>query len=258
MADRGIDMASRTLIDIDRLRTFADAPSTEALTAMVDRALRPLGVDFWFYAVDLPLVNDHPNQLRMGTYPEAWVQHYFEVDYIRIDPIITHCHDHAIPVSWEEAQHHYRRVVDPHLQKIRHMFGEAREFGLCNGVSVPLHGPGVSWGLMSFASRHLSAEDFEERLPDLHLLSHFVHEAARQFLRSKTPVPLPALTKRERECLSWAAEGKTSWEIGQLLNISERTSIFHLQNATHKLGVSGRQAAIARAISLGLIVSIRA
>ena len=84
-----------------------------------------------------------------------------------------------------------------------------------------------------------------------------MHEAARQFLRTRTPAPLPALTRRERECLLWAAEGKTSWEIGQLLNISERTSIFHLQNATHKLGASGRQAAIARAISLGLIVSQR-
>ncbi len=257
VGNAGMAMASRMLIDIDRLRGFADATSTEALTNSIERVVRPLGVHYWFYAVDLPLVNEHPNQLRMGTYPEAWVSHYFEMDYISIDPVISHCHDHATPVSWEEAQHHHRRIVDPHLQKIRHLFGEAREFGLCNGVSVPLHGPGVSWGLMSFASRDLDAADFEERLPELHLLSHFVHEAARQFLRSKTPTPLPALTKRERECLSWAAEGKTSWEIGQLLNISERTSIFHLQNATHKLGVSGRQAAIARAISLGLIVSLR-
>lgn len=250
-------MASRMLIDIDHLRGFADAASTEALTARIERVLRPLGIHYWFYAVDLPLVNEHPNQLHMGTYPEAWLSHYFEMDYIAIDPIISHCHDHATPVSWEEAQQHHRRIVDPHLQKIRHLFGEAREFGLRNGVSVPLHGPGMSWGLMSFASRDLDAMDFEQRLPDLHLLAHYVHEAARQFLRSKTPTPLPALTKRERECLSWAAEGKTSWEIGQLLNISERTSIFHLQNATHKLGVSGRQAAIARAISLGLIVSLR-
>lgn len=250
-------MEGRTLIDIDRLRAFAESSSTEELISDIDAELKPLGIDYWFYAVDLPLVNEHPNQLRLGTYPEAWVAHYFKMDYISIDPIISHCHDHATPVSWEEAQHHHRRIVDPHLQKIRHLFGEAREYGLANGVSVPLHGPGVSWGLMSFASGHLSAADFETMLAELHLLSHFVHEAARQFLRSKTPTRLPALTKRERECLSWAAEGKTSWEIGQLLNISERTSIFHLQNATHKLGVSGRQAAIARAVSLGLIVSLR-
>jgi DNA-binding CsgD family transcriptional regulator len=250
-------MASRMLIDIDRLRAFVESPSIDALTADIDLALRQLGIDYWFYAVDLPLVNDHPNQLRMGTYPEAWVKHYFEMDYISIDPIISHCHDHATPMAWEQAQSHHRRVVDPHLQKIRQLFGEAREFGLGTGVSVPLHGPGVSWGLMSFTSLRITAADFETLLPELHLLAHFSHEAARRFVRSRTPVELPALTKRERECLSWAAEGKTSWEIGQLLNISERTSVFHLQNATHKLGVSGRQAAVARAVTLGLIVSLR-
>ncbi|MBX3712491.1 MAG: LuxR family transcriptional regulator [Lysobacter sp.] len=248
-------MAGRTLIDISRMRAFERTSSMEALTGEVDAVLAPLGVTSWFYAVDLPLVNDHPHQLRMGTYPEAWVTHYFAQDYISIDPIISHCHDHATPLAWDEAQHFDRRVVDPHLQKIRNLFDEAREFGLGAGVSVPLHGPGVSWGLMSYASGDLTAKDFNDLLPELHLLAHFVHEAARRFARSKTPTQLPALTKRERECLSWAAEGKTSWEIGQLLNISERTSIFHLQNATHKLGVSGRQAAIARAVSLGLIVS---
>lgn len=250
-------MGSRTLIDIARMRAFERAPSLEALTNDVDAELKPLGVSSWFYAVDLPLVNDHPHQLRMGTYPEAWVSHYFEQDYISIDPIISHCHDHATPMAWDEAQQLERRVIDPHLQKVRHLFGEAREFGLGAGVSIPLHGPGVSWGLMSYASNTLTSQDFVDMLPELHLLAHFVHEAARRFARSKTPAQLPSLTKRERECLSWAAEGKTSWEIGQLLNISERTSIFHLQNATHKLGVSGRQAAIARAVSLGLIVSFR-
>ena len=250
-------MHSRMLIDIARLREFEDAKCLETLSAAADDTLRPLGVNFWFYAVDLPLVNDHPHQLRMGTYPEAWISHYIERDYISIDPIIAHCHDHATPMIWDDAQQLERRIVDPHLQKIRQLFGEAREFGLETGISVPLHGPGTSWGLMSFASNTLRTAEMIRLLPDLHLMAHYVHESARRFARSRTPAQLPTLTKRERECLSWAAEGKTSWEIGQLLNISERTSIFHLQNATHKLGVSGRQAAIARAVSLGLITSIR-
>ena len=250
-------MGGRTQIDIARLRSFEHAQSMEQLAADVGAALKPLDVQYWFYAVDLPLLNDHPHQLRMGTYPEAWIRHYVEREYISIDPIIAHCHDHATPMVWDDAQQLERKIVDPHLQKIRQLFGEARGFGLEAGVSVPLHGPGVSWGLMSFASDSLRSEHFIEMLAELHLMAHFVHESARRFARSRTPAQLPSLTKRERECLSWAAEGKTSWEIGQLLNISERTSIFHLQNATHKLGVSGRQAAIARAVSLGLITSIR-
>ena len=250
-------MRARTPLDLKTLHSLCECPTQEALSDAIDRVVKRLGVDFWFYAVDLPLVTDAPNQLRMGTYPEQWVRHYFDVDYIGVDPIISHCHDHSTPLAWRDALASPRRVIDPQMLKVRTMFGEASEFGLRNGVSVPLHGPGTGWGLMSFASKHLSAQDFDYLLPELHLLAHFAHEAARRFSYSKTPADLPTLTKRERECLSWAAEGKTSWEIGQLLNISERTSIFHLQNAMQKVGVSGRQAAIARAVSLGLIVSIR-
>ena len=51
----------------------------------------------------------------------------------------------------------------------------------------------------------------------------------------------------------WSAEGKTAWEISQILHISERTVVFHLQNASEKLGVVNRQQAVAHAISLGLV-----
>ena len=57
----------------------------------------------------------------------------------------------------------------------------------------------------------------------------------------------------EIECLRWAAEGKTGWEIGKLLGISERTVVFHVENAARKLGVFGRRQAVARAIALQLI-----
>jgi DNA-binding CsgD family transcriptional regulator len=55
------------------------------------------------------------------------------------------------------------------------------------------------------------------------------------------------------ECLQWAAGGHTSWEIGQFIGVSERTVVFHLANAAHKLGFFSRQPAIARAVALGLV-----
>jgi DNA-binding CsgD family transcriptional regulator len=250
-------MKARAQLDLGALHALGECASPEVLSAATERIVKRLGIDFWFYAVDLPLVTDAPNQLRMGNYPEAWVRHYFDVDYLRIDPIIRHCHDRSTPLPWHTAMAPAGRVMDPQMLRIRTLFGEAGDFGLREGVSVPLHGPGTCWGLMSFASRHLAAPEFDLMQAELHMLAHFVHEAARRFAYSKAPTDPPALTKRERECLSWAAEGKTSWEIGQLLNISERTAIFHLQNTMQKLGVSGRQAAIARAVALGLIVPVR-
>ena len=61
------------------------------------------------------------------------------------------------------------------------------------------------------------------------------------------------LTARETECLKWTAEGKTTWEIATIMGISERTVIFHLQNVMHKLNVSNRSHAVARAVAQQII-----
>jgi len=53
------------------------------------------------------------------------------------------------------------------------------------------------------------------------------------------------LTARELECMHWAAMGKTSWEIGSIIGLTERTINFHLARA--------RQAAVAIALQRGLL-----
>lgn len=49
------------------------------------------------------------------------------------------------------------------------------------------------------------------------------------------------LTPREVECVHWAAQGKTSWEISKILGITERTVNFHLSNSMQKTGSCNRQ-----------------
>lgn len=46
------------------------------------------------------------------------------------------------------------------------------------------------------------------------------------------------LTKRERECLQWIANGKSAYEISVILNISQRTVEAHLSSSKEKFGVS--------------------
>lgn len=61
------------------------------------------------------------------------------------------------------------------------------------------------------------------------------------------------LTPRERECLQWAAAGKSEWEISQILGISEHTAEKHLLNAKTKLGAVNRVHAVAEGIRRGHI-----
>jgi LuxR family transcriptional regulator, quorum-sensing system regulator SolR len=61
------------------------------------------------------------------------------------------------------------------------------------------------------------------------------------------------LTRREKEVMKWSAEGKTAWEIGQILNVTAATVQFHVKNSVEKLGAINKQHAIVRALHLGII-----
>lgn len=56
------------------------------------------------------------------------------------------------------------------------------------------------------------------------------------------------VSPRERECLLWASEGKTDWEISIILGISRPTVTKHLLSARQRLGAVNRAHLIGAAI----------
>lgn len=61
------------------------------------------------------------------------------------------------------------------------------------------------------------------------------------------------LTKREKEVFDLLIKNKTTTEIANKLNISEKTVRNHISNAMQKLGVKGRASAVVELIKLGEI-----
>ncbi|OHB26238.1 MAG: hypothetical protein A2790_19915 [Phenylobacterium sp. RIFCSPHIGHO2_01_FULL_69_31] len=61
------------------------------------------------------------------------------------------------------------------------------------------------------------------------------------------------LTSRQIDCLRWVQEGKTAWEIGQILGISGRTVESYLAIAFERLEVNTRVQAVLKARALGLL-----
>ena len=55
------------------------------------------------------------------------------------------------------------------------------------------------------------------------------------------------------EAAKWIAEGKTAWEAGVILGISERTVRFHLNAAREKLDCLTTTQAVAKAVAQQLI-----
>ena len=61
------------------------------------------------------------------------------------------------------------------------------------------------------------------------------------------------LTKREKEVFNLLVLNKTTKEIAQDLNISEKTVRNHISNAMQKLGVKGRAGAVVELLKLNEI-----
>jgi DNA-binding CsgD family transcriptional regulator len=65
------------------------------------------------------------------------------------------------------------------------------------------------------------------------------------------------LSKREVECLRWAAAGKTNDEIATILGLKRTTIRFHTGRAAAKLDAVNRDQALYRAAQLGFLSTLR-
>ena len=112
--------------------------------------------------------------------------------------------------------------------------------GVSKGVTVYLKGDAERAEAISRATRdevHLKAVYFFQAL-----------EKAGPSLPGEDDVyvdPLTTLSVREKECLEWAAQGKTNLEIGLILGISANTVSFHFKNIFRHLDVHSRTQAVA-------------
>lgn len=133
--------------------------------------------------------------------------------------------------------------------------GPIDTYGVGAAIVCPTYMPGGVIGCVVWASadRDLDvAAIFAAQAAALHVLAlRFV--ATYADARGALEVSPARLTRREIQCLKWAAAGKTDAEISDIVEISLPTVRFHVTNAARKLGVAGRSQAVQRAASLGYI-----
>lgn len=65
----------------------------------------------------------------------------------------------------------------------------------------------------------------------------------------------PALTARQLECLVWISRGKSSTDVGDILNISPRTVDYHVNRICRQLEVRTRMQAVAHAVLRGWLTA---
>jgi DNA-binding response OmpR family regulator len=99
----------------------------------------------------------------------------------------------------------------------------------------------------------LGADDYLTKPVDYDVLAALIAARLARVARSAIWPKAVGLREREVETLTWAARGKTFWEIGEILGLSKRTVEFHLENARRKLGVATRTQALIKAAAGHLI-----
>jgi DNA-binding response OmpR family regulator len=101
--------------------------------------------------------------------------------------------------------------------------------------------------------RQLGGDDYVTKPIDFDLLATIINARLAGVARTALWPKAAALNDREVEILTWAARGKTSVEIAQIVGLTKRTVDFHIDNARAKLDAATRTEAVTKATAGRLI-----
>lgn len=242
-------------MDWNHIESVLNARSLQELVAVSKSSATASGFGHHAYAVKLPGQAIGTRRLHtFSDFASDWAQGYtaLEDDYNEMrDARVLHVRAGLPSAAWNA--HGETGFTAPEIRKKANaLLHSAGDHGLRAGITVPICSPGVRWAFMTFTTD--ATYDLRALFPTLAPMTYFascLHVAFRRLQGWEET--LPHLSEREVEVLRWSAIGKTSWDISMILSISERTVHFHLQQAARKLKVSGRRAACARAVALGLV-----
>jgi LuxR family quorum-sensing system transcriptional regulator CciR len=139
----------------------------------------------------------------------------------------------------------------------RDFLDAAHAAGIGAAVAVPIHRPrgaqeagsySVFAGCCSFLMKNGVPLPLES-LAAAHYVGALAFDAAENLREPRSDTPRgPQLTPRQRDCVVLVAQGKSDWEIGQVLGISESTVHKHIEDAKRRFGVSTRVQLVVRSL----------
>lgn len=226
--------------------TAASDPSQ--LYGLMQSAARSLGFDRALFGMQVVRPHLPPLSHVESGWPEPYQLLYAEREFVQRDPTVAHCMVSCDPLWWDESMYTTDNFE---------IMEESRLYGLRHGLSVAVHQSAAAKSMLSLARDlpvDIGSEEGRRAAEGAAVLANCLHLAVE---RLKIPELIathrPHLTPRELEVLKWAAEGKSSGVIADLLNISVAAVSFHTGNLYRKLNVATRLQAITKAAALGIL-----
>lgn len=231
---------------MDLLQDVVGKPTPAVCFERIAGRAREIGFEYCAHGMRLPVPITRPRTTMHSNYPEAWLRRYNEQSYMDIDPTVSHGMRSSTPVLWNDA----------FFVNAQQMWAEAQAHGLRHGWAQSRRDPEGTYSLLAMARSEgaLGSDEVQRLQPRMQWLVHAAHEAMRASGQDMArDQPAVDLSDREIDVLRWTAEGKTSAEVADILNISERTVNFHINSVVGKLGACNKTSAAVRAAMLGLL-----
>jgi LuxR family transcriptional regulator, quorum-sensing system regulator SolR len=230
----------------DAYQRFLAAKDEDQLFQQIASFAEQLGFEYCCYGIRMSVPVSKPVVAIFDTYPEGWMEHYQASSFLDIDPTVRAGMRGSELIVWPES-------TDGDAKRL---WSDAHDFGLKVGAAQSSWAAQGAFGLLTLSrpADALKETEVDSLTLPMSWLANVSHTLMSRFLMPVlAPESAATLTLREREVLCWTSEGKTSYEIGQILNISERTVNFHVNNVLLKLAATNKTQAVVKAIAMGLI-----
>lgn len=198
--------------------------------------------------IDNQRINGKVEYFAVSNTPQAFAESSKDSDAVARDPVVKRMKETSIPFLYNQDLYVAESAAD--------LWEEQAAYGYKTGIAVALHLP---------ENRHfLLGVDREQALPtagrelsrmmaDLQLLAVHAQSAASRLMAPASAEKRIKFTQRELEVLKWTRAGKSAWEAGQILGLSEQGVNYHMRSIFLKLDVSSKHLAVLKAIDLGII-----
>jgi LuxR family quorum sensing-dependent transcriptional regulator len=229
------------------VETCLTAARPEDITKALSDTLLEAEIFSWYVGSLVHESDLKPNAGYFGM-PEQWRERYAEAHHCDFDQVFQHALKRRAPTTWNECRE--RAFYGGASKRALSVFDEAAEFELYDGFIMHTLGTRRIPGGVTFGGKYPDLRP--EALPSLQMIGTYAYEGLRRFAEGFPRVP-PRLTPRELEVLRWSAEGKTAWEIGEIIKMGERTVRTHQDNIKQKYQVSSIVQAAVRAALDGTV-----
>lgn len=184
----------------------------------------------------------------ISNYPDEWQHRYLKRRYETIDPVVLTARSKFEAFAWSNGS------MSRMSKERRNFYGEAAEFGIRSGITVPINTGFARRAMLTLASDDVSFAEAQTLNP-IAAAAAFGQVHSRLELMRVDPIQLSTVTLKPDEltCLRWSAEGRSMQDIAQIENMSYSNVCFFILSAKKALGAKSLSQATAFATKLGLI-----